>query len=110
MNNFEEEVQYFINLVCKNIQNVKTNKPTNMSKKEMIFFNLNIRLDGQEIIVYDQERDLVYPISVKKIQNYEFKNMDKDFLLNTIDLLTKYINNEISFKNFWNIICQENQI
>ena len=43
MDNFEEEVQYFIELVNKNIQLLKTNKPINMSKEEMIFFNVNIR-------------------------------------------------------------------
>ncbi len=104
MNNFEEEVQYFINLVCKNIQNVKTNKPTNMSKKEMIFFNLNIRLDGQEIVVYNQEKDIVYDISVKKIQGFEFEYVNKDLVLNVIDLLAKYINNEIYLKNFIHLI------
>ena len=36
---FEEEIQYFINLVCKNIQIVKANKPKEYVKKEeMIFF------------------------------------------------------------------------
>jgi len=65
MKNFEEEVKYFINLIYKNIKIVKTNKPNNMSRKEMIFFNFNIRLDGQEIVVYNQEKDLVYDISVK---------------------------------------------
>ena len=44
MDDFEEEVQYFIELVNKNIQLLKTNKPINMSKEEMIFFNVNIRI------------------------------------------------------------------
>mgnify|MGYP006990132827 FL=1 len=68
MDDFEEEVQYFIELVNKNIQLLKTNKPINMSKEEMIFFNVNIRIDRQEIVVYNQEKDLVYDIFVKDIQ------------------------------------------
>lgn len=97
MSDFEEEVQYFINLVCDNIQKASIDKPKNMSKKEMVFFNFNIKLDGQEIVVYNQEKDLIYDISVKQIQNYEFEHIDKDKVLYIINLLTKYINNEISF-------------
>lgn len=100
MDNFEKEVKYFMNLVSKNVQLVKTNKLANMSKKEMVFFNFNIKLDGQELVVYNQEEDLFYDISVKKIQDFEFENLDKFYVLNVISLLTKYINNEISFKKF----------
>lgn len=110
MKNFEEVVKYFINLVYKNIEIVKTDKPNNMSRKEMIFFNFNIRLDGQEIVVYNQDKDLVYDISVKEIQDYEFKHIDKDLLLNTIDLLTKYIKKEISYKNFLQLFSRESEI
>ncbi len=110
MKDFEEEVNYFINLVYKNIQIVKTNKPNNMSRKEMIFFNFNIRLDGQEIVVYNQDEDLVYDISVKEIQDYKFEHINKDLVLNVIDLLTKYINNEISYKNFLQLFSRENEI
>lgn len=107
---FEEEIQYFINLVCKNIQIVKANKPKNMSKEEMIFFNFNIRLDGQEIVVYNQDKDLIYNISVKEIQDYKFEHINKDLVLNVVDLLTKYTNNEITYKNFLQLFSREIQI
>lgn len=110
MDNFEEEVKYFIDLVCKDIKTVMTGKPKNISKKEMIFFNFNIRLDGQEIVVYNQEKDFIYDIPVKKIQDFEFKYVDKDFALNIIEILTKYINNKISFKKFLHLFSVENQI
>ena len=107
MDNFEEEVEYFINLVRKNIQIVKTNKPETMSKKEMVFFNFNVRLDGQEIVVYNQEKDLIYDIFTNDIQNLKLKNINKRYVLSIIYLLTKYINNEITFKKFINLIDKE---
>ena len=110
MDDLEEEVQYFIELVNKNIQLLKTNKPINMSKEEMIFFNVNIRLDGQEIVVYNQEKDLVYDIFVKDIQNFKFKNINKSYVLNTISILVKYLNKEISLKKFMKIFKQEEAI
>ena len=108
MEDFEEDVKYFIDLICKNVQIVKNDKPKNISKKEMIFLNLNIRLDGQEVVVYNQEKDLVYDISVKKIQDFKFKHVNKDLVLNTIELLTKYINDELSFKTFLYLFSKEN--
>ena len=110
MDDFEEEVQYFIELVNKNIQLLKTNKPINMSKEEMIFFNVNIRIDRQEIVVYNQEKDLVYDIFVKDIQNFKFKNINKSYVLNTISILAKYLNKEMSFIEFMKIFKQEYSI
>ena len=110
MDDFEEEVQYFIELVNKNIQLLKTNKPKNMSKQEMIFFNVNIRIYRQEIVVYNQEKDLVYDIFVKDIQNFKFKNINKSYVLNTISILAKYLNKEMSFKEFMKIFKQEYSI
>ena len=110
MNDFEEKVQYFIELINKNIQLLKTNKPINMSKEEMIFFNVNIRIDRQEIVVYNQEKDLVYDIFVKDIQNFKFKNINKSYVLNTISILAKYLNKEMSFKEFMKIFKQEYSI
>ncbi len=98
MNDFEEKVKYFIDLVCKNIQIAKREKPKNMSRKEMIFFNFNVRLDGQEIIVYNQQKDITYDILTKKIQNFDFQHVNKESVLNTISLLTQYVNNKITFK------------
>lgn len=103
-----KEVEYFVKLFKKNIQIVKTNKPEAISKKEMVFFNFNVRLDGQEIVVYNQEKDIFYDIFTNEIQNLKFVNINKSYVLNIIHLLTKYINNEITFKKFINLIDKEN--
>lgn len=99
MDNFEEQVQYFIDLIRNNINLVTTNKPDGISKEEMIFFNWNMRRDGQELAVYNQKKDLIYEISTKKIKDFKFKNINKDDVLNLIALLNQYSNKKITFKN-----------
>ena len=107
MNNFEDEVQYFIDLIKNNINLLTSNNLQGISKEEMIFFNWNMSKDGQEVAVYNQEEDMIYIIHTKNIQDFEFKYVNKDLVLNTISLLTKYINNEISFKNFLHAFNKE---
>jgi len=111
MDNFEEQVQYFVDLVRNNIDLATTNKPEGISKKEMIFFNWNMRQDGQELAIYNQKEDLIYEISTKKIKDFKFKNINKDDVLNLITLLNQYSNKKITFKNLiklYNNIKEDN--
>lgn len=96
MNNFEEEVRYFTELVFNNIQQAK--KKEN-GRFEIVFFNINIRLDGKEVFVYNQEKDEVYQILTKDIEDMNFEtDVTKQLALYYIDKLTKYNNNIISFE------------
>lgn len=100
MNDFEEDVQYFIDLVKNNINVLKTNKPRGISKEELIFFNWSMSQDGQEITVYNQEKDFVYEILTKTIKEFYFQKVNKEEVLNLITLLKLYSNQEITVKNF----------
>ena len=101
MDSFEEEVNYFIYLVSNNIQKAKTLKKGIF---EMVFYNLNIRLDGQEIAIYNEEKDVFYNLFTKDIQKFSFEHyLAKHLALNYIDLLTKYNNNKITFEEVANI-------
>ena len=71
MDSFEEEVQYFTELVFNNIQRAKTKKK---GQFEAVFFNVNVRLDGKEIAVYNQEKDICYDILTKDIEEFTFKH------------------------------------
>lgn len=96
MDSFEEEVNYFIYLVSNNIQKAKTLKKGIF---EMVFYNFNIRLDGQEVAIYNQEQDMFYNIFTKDIENYNFKQyLTKYLALYYIDKLAKYSNNQITFE------------
>lgn len=98
MDNFEEEVFYFVNLVLKNIQKAATRKKR---KDEMVFFNLDIRKDGQEVAIFNQEKDYVYTILTKDIEEFNFKRYPiKDMALRYIEKLTKYASNQITFEEF----------
>ena len=96
MNKIESEVEYFLKLFDKNMRIVKEKKLNNMSKEEMIFFNFNISLNGKELIVYNQEEDLIYYIRINQIQETNFKKIDKEYILNLIKLLEKYLKREIT--------------
>lgn len=96
MDSFEEEVQYFTELVFNNIQRAKTKKK---GKFEAVFFNVNVRLDGKEIAVYNQKKDICYDILTKDIEEFNFEHyITKHLALYYIDKLTKYSNNQISFE------------
>lgn len=98
MDNFEEEVFYFVSLVLKNIQKAATRKKR---KDEMVFFNLDIRKDGQEVAIFNQEKDYVYTILKKDIEEFNFKRyLIKDMALRYIEKLTKYANKEMTFEEF----------
>ncbi len=101
MYNFEDEVQYFNELVFKNIQKAKERKKR---KDEMVFFNLDIRKDGQEIAIFNQEKDYVYTLFTKDIEEFNFKQyLIKELALRYIKKLTKYASNEITFEEFADI-------
>lgn len=100
MDKFEEEVQYFNNLIFNNIQNAKAYKSKN-KQFEIAFFNVNIRLDGEEVILYNQEKDVFYSISKKDIENFNFKHyLTKHLALYYMERLTEYTNNRITFEEF----------
>ena len=98
MKNFEEEVQYFIDLIFNNIQLAKTKKGKK-AREEAIFHNINVKLDGKEIAVWDMEKDYGYILSKKEIEDFNFKMyLTKHLALYYLDILTKYQNNEITFE------------
>lgn len=65
MKNFEEDVQYFVDLILNNIKTVKEKKKC---KKQTIFNCVNVRLDGKEVIVYNLEKDFVHNLYTEDIQ------------------------------------------
>ena len=69
MDNFEEEVQYFVDLFYDNMQLAKTKKGKK-SREEAIFHNLNIKLDGQEVAIWNKEKDWAYILTKKEMQEY----------------------------------------
>ena len=99
MSDFEKEVEYLLHLIKNNINIVTTNKPEGISTEELVFFNWNMSKDGQEIAVYNQEKDVVYDIVTKKIETSEFQKINKEEILNIIKLMSLYGNKEISFNN-----------
>ena len=99
MSDFEKEVEYLLHLIKNNINIVTTNKPEGISTEELVFFNWNMSKDGQEIAVYNQEKDVVYDIVTKKIETSEFQKVKKEKALNIITLLRLYANKKISFNN-----------
>ncbi len=110
MENFEEEVNYFINVVFNNIQVAKSKRSKN-SQEEALIHNLNIKLDGQEIIVWNTEKDYPYEIYTKDIKEYKFKyDITKYLALTYIEKLTKYLNKEITFEELAEIQKETNPV
>jgi len=98
MDRFEDEIIYFNNLIFNNIQNAKTYKSKN-KQCEMTFFNVNIRLDGKEVDLYNQEKEEFYTIFKKDIENFTFENdVNKYLALYYMEKLTEYANNRIIFE------------
>jgi len=118
MMNFEKEIDYFLNLVEHNIKNAKTTKK---SKTKAIFFNLNLKLDGEEIAVYNMGKKYAYTLYTKEIQDFNFKRVNKSYVLYVIERLTLYANNKIKLdeilpkedkptKNVRELLKQKNNI
>ncbi len=100
MDRFEKEIIYFNSLIFNNIQNAKTYKSKN-KQFEMAFFNVNIRLDGEEADLYNQEKEEFYTIFKKDIENFTFENdVNKYLALYYMEKLTEYTNNRITFEDY----------
>lgn len=92
--NFEENVYYFTELVFNNIQSAKDKK----NKRKEVFSNLRVKLNGTKIIVYNKKKRYSFILLTKQIEDYNFKHyLTKYLALYYIDILTKYLNNKISF-------------
>jgi len=110
MNNFENEVQYFIDLVFNNMQTAKTKKGK-IEREEAVFKNINISKNGEEVAVWDMEKDYAYILKVKEIEDFEFKEyLTKHLALYYIDILKKYEKNEITFEEFADIPKETNPV
>lgn len=108
MNNFEEEVQYFLDLVINNINKAKDKKG---GKVQTIFNGLNVSKDGKGILVYNFEKEYGYELWKKDIENFNFKQyLTKHLALYYIDKLYKYSNKEITFNEFANIPEETNPV
>lgn len=74
MDNFEEEVQYFTELVYNNIQEAKKRKNKKALAEETILNCISVSKDGQSIFVYNMDKDYCYELLKKDIEKYNYKN------------------------------------
>lgn len=101
MNNFEEEVQYFVDLIIKNIQEAKNTK---MDQEEALLNCINLSKDGQSVAVFNLDKDYCYELLKKDIEQYNFKNEATKYLaLYYINKLLRYLKKEMTLKEFLNI-------
>lgn len=119
MNNFEEEVQYFVDLIIKNIKEAKNTK---MDQEEALLNCINLSKDGQSVAVFNLDKDYCYEILKKDIEQYNFKNETTKYsALYYINKLLRYLKRDMTFNEFVgiqeetktvvkNIIQQKNNI
>lgn len=107
MSEFEKEAMYFVNLAIKNIEKAKESKKR---RDEIIFHNVNVSLTGEEVAVYNEEKDIMYTILTKDVENYKFTIYIKELVLKYIKKLTKYANNEITFEELAEIKYQTPEV
>lgn len=119
MDDFEEEVQYFVDLVFKNIQEAKSRKK---DKEEAVLNCINVSKDGQSVIVFNIDKEYGYELFKKDIEEYNFKHEATKYLaLYYIGKLTSFLNKEMTVERFVgiqeetkpvvkNIIQQKNNI
>ena len=108
MINFEEEVQYFTELVYNNIQEARSGKK---DKEEAIWNCINLNKDGQSVFVYNLDKNYCYEIFKKDIQEYNFKHEGTKYLaLYYIGRLTQYLNNEMTLDEFVGIQEETNPV
>lgn len=99
-NKFEQEVDYFTQLVFNNIQSAITRR----NKKKAIFNNLKVKSNGEKIIVFNKKKNYSYTLCRKHIHDFNFKeHLTKYIALTYIDKLTKYLNNKITFEELADI-------
>lgn len=97
-NNFEEKVFYFIVLVFNNIQVARTRK----NKTKAVF--LNLKVNDEEITIFNKEKNYSYTLCKKQIQDFAFEQqLIKDLALIYIDKLTQYLNKKITFEELADI-------
>lgn len=108
MDNFEEEVRYFTDLVFKNIQEAKNRKKR---KEETIFNCINVSKNGQSVVVFDMNKGYPYELLKKDIEEYNFKiYVTKHLALLYIERLIKYSNKEITFEELADIREETNPV
>lgn len=101
MDNFEEEVKYFVDLIIKNIQEAKNKK---MDQEEAILNCINVSKDGQSVVVFNLDKDYCYELLKKDIEQYDFKNEATKYLaLYYINKLLRYLQKEMTLKEFLDI-------
>lgn len=101
MDNFEEEVQYFTELVTNNIQEAKSKKK---GKEEAVLNCINLSKNGQSVVVFNLDKDYCYELLKKDIEECNFKHEGTKYLaLYYIGRLTQYLNNEMTFEEFADI-------
>lgn len=94
---FEERVDYFTDVVFKNIQSAKNRK----NKRKEVFKNLKIKSNGSKIIVRNKEQHCKYLLYKKQIEEYEFNQYLTQYLaLYYIERLTLYLSKNVSFEEF----------
>ncbi len=99
MDNFEEEVQYFTELVYNNIQEAKKRKNKKALAEETILNCISVSKDGQSIFVYNMDKDYCYELLKKDIEKYNYKNYrTKALALYYIGRLIEYLKKEITFE------------
>jgi|GEM_PF-2768874 hypothetical protein len=108
MDNFEEEVKYFVDLIIKNIQEAKSRK---MDQEETIFNCINVSKDGQSVVIFNTDKDYCYEILKKDIEQHNFKNETTKYsALYYINKLLRYLNKETTLKEFLNIQEETNPV
>lgn len=99
MNTFEDEVQYFTELVFNNIQEARKRKKGSSEAEEAILNCISISKDGQSIFVYNMDKDYCYELLKKDIEEYNYKNYrTKALALYYIGRLIEYLKKEMTFE------------
>lgn len=98
MDNFEEEVQYFVDLIVNNIQEARSGK---RDKEEAVWNCINVSKDGQSVVVFNLDKDYCYEILKKDIEAYNFKSyLTKYLAIYYIDKLTNLLNKKMTVDEF----------
>lgn len=119
MNNFEDEVQYFVDLILNNIQEARSRKT---NKEEAVWNCISVDKDGKSVFVFNLDKNYCYELVKKDIAEYHFNNKVTKYLaLYYIGKLTSFFNKEMTVNEFAgirgetkpvvkNIIQQKNNI
>lgn len=98
MDTFEEEVQYFVDLISNNIQEARRGK---RDKEEAVWNCISVNKDGKSVFVYNLDKDYCYELVKKDIAEYHFNNKVTKYLaLYYIGKLTSFFNKEITVNEF----------